>query len=341
MRCARLGSLLLVLVSALVACAQPANTPVAPVGECNASRTVCESVVVTPPVRTEPPELPLSAPQTSNGLRFQARMILKNTALGDEPTTLRALVTVENPTTETVTLNMDACHLTLFAFDRHDRHDRPSGTRVARATYEDTCYFDLDALIPEADGTYALKLKPGGTQLLWMDLNDYFLSKKLPDGRYDFDLKLALSGQALRFAVGSTDVRFFIPNLGYRAVTESVGNRDAQELRAAVTVGNHNDEPVLLTYGHCALLVRFYRTADRTGKPVYSRLVSPDGLCLGYLAVSEVEPGGSLLAAEFELSIPLSEIEEEVEPGYYYLQLNLELDWREMPIATGVLYVAP
>jgi hypothetical protein len=28
-------------------------------------------------------------------------------------------------------------------------------------------------------------------------------------------------------------------------------------------------------------------------------------------------------------------------PGYLYVQLNLELDWRTTPINAGVLYVAP
>lgn len=338
MRYARFGLILSVLASVLVACAQPADVPVTPAGECNASQTVCENVVVTPPVRSEPADLPLSAPQTSNGLRFRARMVLSNTALGDAPTTLKTLVMVENTTTETITLDMNACHLTLSAYDHPER---PSGTRVARATYEDTCYFS-DALVLAPDGTYVLKLKPGGTLPLWMDLNDYFLSSKLADGRYDFDLKLVLFEHALTFAVGSADVRFFVPNLGYRAVTESVGSGDAAQLRAAVTVENYNAEPVLLTYGHCALLVQFYRTVDRTGKPVYSRSVSPDGLCLAYLASSGVEPGGSLLAEEFEVSVPLGEIKGAVDKtGYLYVQLSLELDWRATPIDAGVLYVAP
>lgn len=337
MRPAQLGLLLSVLVSTLVACAQPADIPVTPAGECNASQAVCESVVVTPPVRAEPPDVPLSAPQTSDGLRFQARLKFSSTSLGDAPTTLRALVTVENLTPKTVALDMGACHFTLSAYDRPER---PSGTRVAQATYEDTCYFP-DALVLTSDGTYVLKLEPGGSLSLWFDLNDYFLSSKLADGRYDFDLKLTLSEHLLTFAVGSADVRFFVPNLSYKAVTESVGSGDEAQLRAAVTLENHNDEPVLLTYGCGAILVQLYRTADREGEPHYSRGSSPGGGCDAYLASSKIEPGGSLLADEFEVSIPLSEIQGEVEAGYYYVRLSLELDWRTTPIAAGVLYVAP
>lgn len=336
MRYARFGLLLSVLASTLVACAQPADVPVTPAGECNASQTVCENVVVTPPVRSTPPDLPLSALQTSDGLRFRARMVLNNTALGDAPTMLRALVKVENTTTETVTLNMEECYLTLSAYDRPERQ---SGTRVARATYEDTCYFS-GALVRAPDGTYVLKLKPGGTLPLWMDLNDYFLSSKLADGRYDFDLKLVLSEHALTFAVGSADVRFFVPNLSYRAVTEIVGEGDAAQLRAAVTVENRNDEPVFLTYGACALNMRIYRTADRSGQAVYDPLAQPDVGCPDYLAYSQVESNESLLVDEFDMSIPLHEIAEKVEPGYYFVQLSLELDSRTMPIDAGVLYVA-
>ncbi len=335
MRCARFGLLFLILATALAACAQPAALPVAPVGECNASRTVCESVVVTPPIRAEPPDLPLSAPQTSDGLRFQARLVFNNPSLGDAPTTLRALVTVENPTPETVALNMGACQFTLSAYERPER---PSGSRVAQATFEDTCYFS-DALEPLPDGTYVLRLEPGSSLPLWFDLNDYFLSSELADGRYDFDLKLVLSEHRLTFAVGSADVRFSVPNLAYRAVTENVRSGNLAQLRAAVVVENRNREPVLLTYGHCALVVRLYQTAEGTGTPVYSRSVSPDGSCLGYLASSEVSPGGSLRADEFEVLIPVSEIEGAVAPGYYYVRLSLELDWRATPVDAGVLAV--
>lgn len=232
---------------------------------------------------------------------------------------------------------MGACHLTLSAYDRPGR---PSGSRVARATFEDTCYFS-DALVPMPDGTYVLRLEPGGSLPLWFDLNDYRLSAELADGRYDFDLKLALSEHLLIFAVGGADVRFSVPNLAYSAVTENVRSGDTAQLRAVVAVENRNDGPVLLTYGHCALVVRLYRTAERTGVPVYSRSVSPDGFCLAYLASSEVAPGGLLRADEFEVLIPVSEIEGTVAPGYYYVQLSLELDWRATPVDAGVLYVAP
>lgn len=172
--------------------------------------------------------------------------------------------------------------------------------------------------------------------------NDYYTSVALPDRRYYFDLELTLSKQVLTLPAGSADVRFFVPNLGYRAVTEIVGEGSAAQLRATVTVENQNDETVLLTYGCSAILVRLYRTAERTGEPSYIRGTSPGGGCDAYLAHSEVELGDSLLADEFKVSIPLREIKEVVvEPGYYYVQLSLEVDWREMPMNTGVLYVAP
>lgn len=322
MRCTQFGLVFLVLVSILVACAQPADTSPPPAGECNASQMVCESVVVTPPVQTELPDVPPSEPQTLDQLRFQARLVLRNTALNDEPTGLKAVVTVENPTAEAVTLDMTGCQLVLLAYELSER---PSDSRYARATYRADC---LDML----------RLEPGSTQRIELDLNDYQLSSKLADGRYSFDLNLVLPEHVFTFTLGSADIRFSIPNLGYKASTHQVNER----LLTSVVVENHNDEPVLLTYGHCALLVRLYRTADRTGEPAYSRVATPDGLCLGYLASSEVEPKDSLLADEFEVSIPLREIEGAVaEPGYYYVQLSLELDWREMPMNTGVLYVAP
>lgn len=163
----------------------------------------------------------------------------------------------------------------------------------------------------------------------------------LPDGRYYFDVELTLSGTTLTLPAGSADIRFVVPNLGYRAVTEIVGEGDAAQLRAAVTVGNRNDEPVFLTYGACALNMRLYWTANRSGQAVYDPLAQPDVGCPDYLAYSEVEPNDSLLADEFDVSIPLHKIAEKVEPCYYFVQLNLELDWRTMPIDAGVLYVAP
>lgn len=322
----RSGLLLWLFASAFVASAQPADVPPPPAGECDASRSVCENVVVTPPFHARSPELPPSAPQTFGGLRLQADAVLRNIALGDEPTGLKAVVTVHNPTTETLTLNMTGCQLLLLAYDHPDR---ASGTRYARATCRANC---LDVL----------RLEPGGTQRIELDLNDYQLSSKLADGRYSFELHLILPQHTFTFSLGSADIRFIVPNLSYKAETHRVGPWNYGRLLTYVVVENHNAEPVLLTYGQCALLVRFYRTATRTGTPVYSRLVSPSGFCEAYLAASEVEPGGSLLADEFEVSVPMGEIKAAVDkPGYLYVQLNLELDWRATPVDAGVLYVSP
>lgn len=214
----------------------------------------------------------------------------------------------------------------LLAYNRQGASD----TRTPQAVFEQPCLFGD-----------APTLEPGGAVELEVQENDYYTSVALPDGRYYFELELTLSGQTVTLSAGSADVRFFVPNLGYLADTEIVGDGNTAQLRATVTVENRNDEPVVVTYGCSAILVRLYRTAERTGEPSYTRGTSPSGGCDAYLAISEVEPGGSLLADEFEVSIPLSEIEGEVKPGYYFVQLGLELDWREKPISAGVLYVAP
>lgn len=157
MRCAQFGLVFLVLVSILVACAQPADIPSPSASECNASQMVCESVVVTPPVQTESPDVPPSEPQTLDQLRFQARLVLRNTALNDGPTGVKAVVTVENPTAEAVTLDMTGCQLVLLAYDLSER---PSDTRYARATYRADC-LDMLGLEPVgmARSTY-LQLLP-------------------------------------------------------------------------------------------------------------------------------------------------------------------------------------
>ena len=154
MRCARFSLLLLVLVSILVACAQPADIPSPSASECNASQTVCENVVVTLPVQAESPDVPPSETQTLDRLRFQARLVLRNTALDDEPTGLKAVVTVENPTTEAVTLDMTGCQLVLLAYDRPNR---TSEVRYAAATYRANC---LDVL----------ELEPGSKKRIELDL---------------------------------------------------------------------------------------------------------------------------------------------------------------------------
>lgn len=138
MQFARLGLPFTVLVVLLVACAQSADadTPLPPAGECDVSRTTCQNTVVTPPFRPDRSEQPPGEPQELGGLHVYARMTPEKTALGDEPMSLAAVVTIENLTSRVVTLDPSGCRLKLFAYDQPER---ANGTRVVQATFEQPC----------------------------------------------------------------------------------------------------------------------------------------------------------------------------------------------------------
>ena len=251
-------------------------------------------------------------------LIYRAEIIPENTSLGSDPMSLRAVVTVFNPTEGLVTLDVSPCTVSMRAYEAV-----PDGALLWEPGGE--CPFPPQTITFE----------PGTSQSFEIDMSSAGLAWGLPDGRYFFTALFHLADETIELPAGSAEVRFAVPGLRYDVET-TMTKTDPRSLEAFLTVTNENDEVVRLCYGACSLNLFVYRTADRSEAPVFdvrarSRITCPD-----YLATMDLQPGVSLLAEEFQLRVPVADVlGETLETGRYYFSVSLEHNWRTHSFEAG------
>lgn len=157
------------------------------------------------------------------------------------------------------------------------------------------------------------------------------LGDSLPAGSYRFEALVRVGRDTVRVPAGTlqllSDPRPPLrdPALLKYAIETRVDGVAPKTLQVRVAVTNPTDRPFYLEFGSCALHVHAYRTAARTGNPVWrSEYSQPYGIgvprgCLDYLATKLLLPGASFAPPEFSAAIPMEEILADSLPaGHYY-----------------------
>jgi hypothetical protein len=119
-------------------------------------------------------------------------------------------------------------------------------------------------------------------------------------------------------------------DLASRATTSLVRTDTTQSLKTVVTLTNTGQLPAHLEYGACAVRVLAYRTADRSGPPVWDSEKrrtwqgSFGYVCLMYLVASKIPVGADFSPREFTLQVPLMEmLADSLPDGVYYFSATL------------------
>ena len=132
------------------------------------------------------------------------------------------------------------------------------------------------------------------------------------------------------------------PNAGLalEARTTVAGARQ-DTVRTRVTVTNTNAQPVRLEYGACSITLLAYRSATRTGAPIWNSSMrrAPEGAVYGcplYLAVGVAQPGETMSPKEFNVAYAIREVLGDSLPdGRYYFAARVRLNWRTSVVSAG------
>lgn len=173
------------------------------------------------------------------------------------------------------------------------------------------------------------------------------LGDSLDAGTYHFSYAIRLEGRApLQFSAGSAYLTADrrppsrdLSVLRMSAHSEVVGQAPRM-LRTTVTLRNTGTHPVQFEHGACTPDLRLYRTAERSGQPVWrSELRKPPGApansfgyaCPAVLHGRVLAPGDT---AQFTPMIPLAEVLADSLPaGLYYATAELTLLNDEQPVS--------
>jgi hypothetical protein len=233
------------------------------------------------------------------------------------PEVVRTVLTVTNPSDRPVETGIRGCTLLLRVYRADDQARGP----VWDAGRGGQCTQD----------PMRLSLGPGESRT-FEDRTDVWriLGESLPPGRYAFAALFRLADETLEIPAGELELSNRLEGFAYRASTRLVGTR----LHATASITNTTSRPIYLEYGDCALSVRAYRTADRSGEPAWrSEFRAPwagyGGYdCLAYLATATVAPGATFQPREFQLAVPVIEILGDSLPdGRYYFSASLRLNF--------------
>ncbi len=249
-------------------------------------------------------------------LLYAARVVPADTSLSSEPMSLSIEITVENPTAEAITLPVRGCTVGPMAYASPDR----AGTPV---------------WVPEvgcAQAPYTRTIEPGGTTEFSFYAHDLMLADGLPDGRYYWTAQLRKEDGTLDLDAGSGDVRLRVPGLSYHVRVEERGET---AVWAQVDLTNHNDVVTRIQYGACALSLKLYGDANRTG---LAREWRPRGVCPSYLAGADVGPGSSIAPQEFESRFPLETLGD-LSGARYHMRVALRHNWRVYEFPVGMIRI--
>ncbi len=162
---------------------------------------------------------------------------------------------------------------------------------------------------------------------------DRLLSDSVPPGRYFLSATYRLRDRTLELPAGEVVLRSGLEALRYPVRLTVRGD----SLRAHANVVNAGRARVALEYGECALQLRAYRSADRSGPPAWRsehRRPYEGGfgyVCAGIGYSTTLAPGDSL-RRPFELGVPVLEVLGDSLPdGRYWFTASIRLNFGMTP----------
>ncbi|MDQ3309886.1 MAG: hypothetical protein M3497_07140 [Gemmatimonadota bacterium] len=259
-----------------------------------------------------------TAGASMNGLRFRAETRMQ------APGSVRGTVTVTNTSNQAVDVRIQGCTVMLRAYHAPERPFPPVWKQSRGMGCPDTA--TRLSLTPRASRQFAT------TAETWQ-----ILGELVPAGRYHFSVLFRLADQTLELPAGIVELKSPHEGLAYRATTRLVpGTPDT--LMTRVTAANITRRPIHIEYGGCALQVRAYRSAARSGQPVWrSEGRQPvDGTssytCPLYAASATIAPDESFSPREFSLRVPVPEVlADSLLNGRYHFSVSLHLNRIQTP----------
>jgi hypothetical protein len=276
----------------------------------------------------EPSVRPQPAPgradaYTAAGLTFHAesRVVARRGLQPGEVSSVNVVLTVSNPSNRRIETPIRGCTTLLRAYRAGARPDPP----VLDWSRGMQC---------EQDPT-VLALDPGESRTFEEGAEAWhILGDSLPEGRYALTVLFRLADQTLEIPAGEVTLSHAVEGLAFRASTRLADT----VLRATGSVTNTTTRPIRIQFGACALVLRAYRSADRTGRPVWdSRQREPWAGsygygCPAYLATRTLAPGQTIRPHEFAARFPLAEILADSLPdGRYYFSASLRINHAHTP----------
>lgn len=145
----------------------------------------------------------------------------------------------------------------------------------------------------------------------------------------------SVGASSFRDAIVSAGTRgpYRAEGLGYRASARMIADVQPPRLRASVTVTNESAEPQTLRLKGCTVLLRAYRTGERSGTPAFFEAANPGWEC--------AEPGETVeLGADeshtLETSVDVYQVLDDVNPeGHYYFTVLLRRDDHALELPAG------
>ena len=250
-----------------------------------------------------------------DGVAFTARSVAdsaRENAIG--PTRVRTLITVENRAGRPLDLEVRGC---------------TEGVRV---------YRDLARSVPALphahrgaqcmQDPFAIPLRAGESRQFEAGVDaDRLLGDSLPPGRYYLSATFRLRDRTIEIPAGDVVLSTGLDALRYRASVRV----DGSTLRGRGVVTNAGRSPISLEFGSCALKLRAYRTAARTGPPAWrSEGRQPYGGggfygCGAVLHGAVIAPGDSLARFGVE-SLVIEVLGDSLPDGRYYFTAVIELN---------------
>jgi hypothetical protein len=249
------------------------------------------------------------------GVAFTARSVAdsaRENAVG--PTRVRTLITVQNRAGRPVDLAVRGCTEGVRAY-RDPARSVPALPHAHRGAQ---CMQD----------PFAIPLRAGESREFESGIDaDRLLGDSLPPGRYYLSATFRLRDRTIEIPAGDVVLSTGLDALRYRASTGVAGST----LHGRGVVINAGASPISVEYGSCALRLRAYRTAARTGPPAWrSEGRQPYGGG-GFYACdlagrgAVIAPGDSL--ARFGVESPVIEVLGDSLPdGRYYFTAVIELN---------------
>lgn len=256
----------------------------------------------------EPPEEELIG-----SLYYGATVIPEDTVLGADPMSLWITVTVRNPTSEAVQLPVRGCTVWPRAYSTQERSGTPTWTPSGECM----------------QAPHSVLIPGNSSENFFFLAHDVMLAGAFPDGRYYFTAEFRGEDETIQLKAGSADVRLREPGLEYEVSLRSLG----RGLEVDVGVVNRNDIAMVLQFGACSLTLDIYQDRNRT------RTVGPwrgSTICEDYLGIATIPPGETSRAEEFSREFSVGELPE-LDPGRYFLTVNLRINWRTYSFPIGTM----
>jgi hypothetical protein len=264
----------------------------------------------------------------ADGLRYGASARMTKDF---QPPQVLAAVTVTNESAQPRTLRVKGCTVLLRAYRSAERAGTPAFFEAASPGWE--C----------AQKGEDVALGPGASRTLDTSVDVYrILDDVNPEGRYYFTVLLRRGDHALELPAGDAELSYGLGSLHHRAEARLAD--DGRMIDVEVVVVNDGRRPVHVEYGACAVRLRVYRTADRSGDPVWdsSRRPNPDPrtgertACPLHSAATTLAPGDSLAPREFTVSLPVAAIlGDSLAGGKYHLAASVRINHHHLGDASA------